>query len=61
MKNETRITNEDGILRALWRPGLSDKELEALANGISPYLIRPKNLVYFAPLLDLGEGEENNG
>ncbi len=37
-----------------WNAALTDAEMAALAKGVSPLLIRPANLVSFAPLMDGG-------
>ncbi len=36
---------------AVWNAALTDEEAAALAKGVSPLLIRPASLVFYAPLL----------
>ena len=61
MDNETRITNDDGELGAVWHCILTDEEMKVLASGVSPHLIRPDKLMYYAPLIVMGIGEKDNG
>lgn len=35
----------------IWNVALDDAEIEALAEGIRPSLVRPQNLVFYAPLV----------
>jgi hypothetical protein len=43
---------------AVWNVALSADEIAALAAGYSPLLIRPQNLVFFAPLQNEAAGDE---
>jgi hypothetical protein len=36
---------------AIWNVALTDAEMAAMAGGISPRLIRPRNIVFYAPLI----------
>jgi hypothetical protein len=36
---------------AIWNAALADAEVAALAEGYSPLLVRPQNLVFYAPLV----------
>jgi len=43
----------DGALAeaAIWKQGLTEAELRRLARGVSPALVRPRSLVFYAPLV----------
>ena len=47
------VTYFDGRIAegAVWSAALSDSEIAALAKGVSPLLIRPQSLLYYAPLI----------
>ena len=56
--NATRIGNEaasymNGRIAeaAIWNVDLSDAEIASLATGVRPSLVRPQNLVFYAPLV----------
>lgn len=36
---------------AIWNSALSDSQVASLAKGVSPLLIQPENLVFYAPLI----------
>jgi hypothetical protein len=42
---------------AIWNVALTDAENAALGRGVSPLLIRPQNLVFYAPLLGRADPE----
>jgi len=43
----------------IWNVGLEDSEVEALAGGASPFLIRPGSLVAYVPILGRNSPEPN--
>ena len=52
MSGATKQNYCDGSLAeaAIWNAALSDAEVAALATGVSPLLVRPGSLVFYAPL-----------
>lgn len=44
--NEKTVCIKDSIEIARWNVALEDEEIQALAGGFSPTMIRPKNLTY---------------
>jgi len=51
--------NGDVAEVAIWNVALTEPELLALANGTNPKLIRPENLVFYAPLYGVDSPEPN--
>lgn len=50
---KTKLINEKGTI-ARWSTVLKDKEISLLAEGVSPLLIRPDRLIYYAPAVQWG-------
>ena len=51
----TRFWSDRIAEAAIWNVGLSDGEVAVLAKGFSPLLIRPESLVFYLPMIRLGQ------